>query len=229
MTWQYIVATLILSVVAYLIGSISWAIIVSKLLKKEDIRTKGSGNAGATNVMRNYGKKVALAVFILDVSKPVIGVLIANMIMKYSHTELFSDMSMQFIGLMAVIGHIYPIFFKFKGGKGAATFVGYIIAMQWILFFVGFITFWTITLKWRKVSLGSVIAPGIVAAVHALINPWTDLNSTEWSNPLMNNSPWWVSTIFLVVAWAIIVFKHKDNIKRLLNGTERTIDEKKKA
>lgn len=95
---------------------------------KEDIRTKGSGNAGATNITRNYGKKVGLIVFVLDILKPVISVFIPWVIME--NVALFAKMSLQFIGLFALIGHIYPIFFKFKGGKGAATFVGYIIATQ---------------------------------------------------------------------------------------------------
>lgn len=97
---------------------------------KEDIRTKGSGNAGATNITRNYGKKVGLIVFVLDILKPVVSVFIPWVIMKNTNAALFADMSLQFIGLFALIGHIYPIFFKFKGGKGAATFVGYIIATQ---------------------------------------------------------------------------------------------------
>lgn len=228
MTWQYVVATLIFAVIAYLIGSLSWAIIISKIFMKEDIRTKGSGNAGATNITRNYGKKVGLVVFVLDILKPVISVFIPWVVMENTNTTLFAKMSLQFIGLFALIGHIYPVFFKFKGGKGAATFVGYIIATQWILFFVGFITFWAVTLKWRKVSLGSIVAPGVLAISHIIMNaPSGSPFHDAWANPLMITGPWWISSIFLVIAWLIVVWKHKQNIKNLLNGTERTIDEKK--
>lgn len=228
MTWEYIVATLIFSIIAYLIGSLSWAIIISKLFMKEDIRSKGSGNAGATNITRNYGKKVGLIVFVLDVAKPIISVGIPSMIMQHSSLGLFSNMSLQFIGLMTIVGHIFPIFFKFKGGKGAATFVGYVIATQWLLFFVGFISFWAITLKTRKVSLGSIIAPGIIVLTHIIINAIPGSPFKEyWAVPLMPNTEWWISSIFLFVAYALIVIMHRENIKRLLKGNERTIDQKK--
>ncbi len=227
MTWHYAAATLIFSIIAYLIGSLSWAIIISKVFMKEDIRSKGSGNAGATNITRNYGKKVGLIVFVLDIAKPVVAVAIPSIIMEHTDSALFSNMSLQLIGLFALIGHIYPVFFKFKGGKGAATFVGYIIVTQWILFFVGFATFWIVTLKWRKVSLASIVTPGVLVICHIVMNAIAGSPfGEEWANPFMHDSAWWISSIFLAIAWLIIVWKHKDNIKRLINGTERTIDDK---
>lgn len=222
MKWEYVGATLIFALIGYLIGSISNAIIVSKFIHKEDVRTKGSGNAGATNMMRNYGKKWALAVFLLDILKVVIPILIAWSFKKYSGIEWLSGALIQAAGLAAIIGHIWPIYFKFKGGKGAASSVGFILSMQWMLVIIGIISFIIIVWKTRKVSVGSMLGIFIII-IFQISFAFIPHLSDEWSIPLMNSVPWWVNTIFLLIVWGLVVYKHIPNIKRLIKGEERTI------
>lgn len=226
MKWEYIGATAIFIVLGYLIGSISNAIIISKVWEKEDIRDKDSGNAGATNVLRNYGVKFALIVFVLDIAKVMLAVIIAWSVKKYSDIDFFSGTIIQAAGLAAIIGHILPIYFKFKGGKGSASFVGLAIIMQWPLFFVGFIALMTVVIIWKQVSLGSILAPGIVLIFQIAFAFIPDMNDA-WANPITEDTEWWVNSIFLALSWIIIIITHRENIKRILKGTERKLGAKK--
>ena len=222
MEWQYVGATLIFAFIGYLIGSVSNAVIVSKFIKKEDVRKKGSGNAGATNTLRHYGKGLAAIVFFLDIMKVVVAILIAWSVKKYSNVEWLSGILIQSAGLAAIIGHIWPLYFKFKGGKGAASTVGFILSMQWILVIVGIILFITIVIKTKKVSLGSMLGIFVIVLFQiafSFIPGMTD----SWSIPIMNDVPWWVNTIFMTVIWLLVMFSHRDNIKRLIKGKERTL------
>ena len=228
MYWEYIGATVIFIILGYLIGSISNAILISKIWKKEDIRDKDSGNAGATNVLRNYGVKFAMIVFALDISKVVLSVMIAWSIKKYSNIEFFEGGLIQAAGLAAIIGHILPIYFKFKGGKGAASFVGFTLVMGWPLFFVGLVAVITIIMIWKKVSLVSIIAPGFVF-VFQIVFAFTPSMNDAWANPLMGDSAWWINSLFIGGAWLLVIFTHRENIKRIIKGTERSLNFKKKA
>lgn len=209
--------------VAYAIGSISNAILISKCFKKEDIRTKGSGNAGATNTLRNYGVKAGLIVFVLDILKPIAAILIAWGINKYIPEEAF----LPAVGLAAIVGHVYPLYFDFKGGKGAASMLGFIIATQWILAIIGFVVFSLIVLKTKKVSLGSIFTPLILLIIFISLGATNTLQTHTWM-PLMQSFKWWGIAIVFGIIWLLVVFKHKANIKRLLNGTERSLGEKRK-
>lgn len=210
-------------ILAYAIGSISNAILISKFLKKEDIRTKGSGNAGATNSLRSYGIKIGLIVFALDILKPIVAILIAWGINKHTTEQAY----LPIIGFAAIVGHIYPIFFNFKGGKGAASALGFIIATQWILAIIGFIVFMLIVFKTKKVSLGSILTPVILLIIFIGLGASGSLQNYTWM-PLMQNLEWWGIAIVFGLIWLLVVYKHKANIKRLLNGTERSLGEKRK-
>lgn len=222
MKWEYVIATLIFALIGYLIGSISTAIIVSKLFKKEDVRNKGSGNAGATNTLRNYGKKLALLVFFLDMVKVVLAVLIAWSVKKYSGIEWLSGTLIQAAGLAAIFGHVWPLYFGLKGGKGAACTAGFILTMQWILVIFGIIIFFTVVFKTKKVSLGSIIGVFIILLLQIFFSfvPHMDDN---WSMPLMNDVPWWINTIFSFIILILILLKHIPNIKRMIKGNERMV------
>lgn len=210
-------------ILAYAIGSISNAILISKFLKKEDIRTKGSGNAGATNSLRSYGIKIGLIVFVLDILKPIVAILIAWGINKHTTGQAY----LPIIGFAAIVGHIYPIYFNFKGGKGAASALGFIIATQWILAIIGFVIFMLIVFKTKKVSLGSILTPVILLIIFIGLGASDSLQNYTWM-PLMQDLEWWGIAIVFGLIWLLVVYKHKANIKRLLNGTERSVGEKRK-
>ena len=185
---------LILMIIAYLLGSFPSALVIGKTFYNKDIRNYGSGNLGSTNAFRVLGKKGGAIVFILDILKGGLAFLIA----KYAGATI----SPLIIAVFALIGHIYPIFANFKGGKAVATSAGIILFYSPLLFITLFIIF-VITLKiWKMVSLSSTIIS--IAAVFIV---W--LGNYDLTARIM-------LTIFAV----FIIIKHIPNYKRILNGTE---------
>ena len=185
---------LILMIIAYLLGSFPSALVIGKTFYNKDIRNYGSGNLGSTNAFRVLGKKGGAIVFILDILKGGLAFLIA----KYAGATI----SPLIIAVFALIGHIYPIFANFKGGKAVATSAGIILFYSPLLFITLFIIF-VITLKiWKMVSLSSSIIS--IAAVFIV---W--LGNYDLTARIM-------LTIFAV----FIIIKHIPNYKRILNGTE---------
>ncbi len=188
--------------IAYLIGSVPVGLIVSKMKKGIDIREHGSGNIGATNVFRSIGKKEGLMTFAGDILKGVMAVLIAYFV-------LGKEIWIGITGVTVVIGHMYPIFAKFRGGKGVATGMG---AFMWMmpLAALSAMAVWTICCAiWRYVSLGSIVAALSLPILGGLYDQpkFYILSST--------------------IAAILIVYRHKDNIKRLLDGKEDKIWGKK--
>lgn len=188
---------LILMIIAYLLGSFPSALVIGKTFYNKDIRNYGSGNLGSTNAFRVLGKKGGAIVFILDILKGGLAFLIA----KYAGATI----SPLIIAVFALIGHIYPIFANFKGGKSVATSAGIILFYSPLLFITLFIIF-VITLKiWKMVSLSSTIIS--IAAVFIV---W--LGNYDLTARIM-------LTIFAV----FIIIKHIPNYKRILNGTENKV------
>jgi len=183
---------------AYLLGSISAAIIVCKTLGLSDPRTGGSGNPGTTNVMRLYGKKAAFLTLVGDIFKGIIPVLLAKVIVN-------SEFIIAICGLATFLGHIFPIYFKFEGGKGVATLIGILFATHWLLG-ISYIITWILTaLIFRYSSLAALIA--------ALPIP-------IYSYFIEHNNQYTIS--FAVIA-IILFWRHKPNIYNLLNGKEDKI------
>ena len=183
---------------AYLLGSISAAIIVCKTLGLSDPRTGGSGNPGTTNVMRLYGKKAAFLTLVGDIFKGIIPVLLAKVIVN-------SEFIIAICGLATFLGHIFPVYFKFEGGKGVATLIGILFATHWLLG-VSYIITWILTaLIFRYSSLAALIA--------ALPIP-------IYSYFIEHNNQYTIS--FAVIA-IILFWRHKPNIYNLLNGKEDKI------
>ncbi len=224
---EHIWTTAIIVIIGYLIGSISNSVIISKFFHQEDIRTKGSGNAGATNALRVYGRKIGGLVFLLDVCKPILAIGIAFALKRNAGIAWEDGVVVQAAGLAAVIGHIWPVFFKFKGGKGAACTVGFVIGMNWLLVFLGIAVFLIIVKLTKKVALGSIITPGVILLVQIIFGVTATMNQA-WSNPMMNDGQWWINSIFLAVIWSLLIIKHIPNIQRMLSGTENTTDKFKK-
>lgn len=211
MVWQLIV----ISIIGYLIGSINLSIILSKLMGKGDIREHGSGNAGTTNTLRVLGKLPALAVFIFDVIKPIISISIAKVLIFIGSSvpaeslELAYELAILLSAFATILGHDYPIYYGFKGGKGIATSLGAILYIEWPIGVVCLLFALVLIIASRMVSLGSIIS--------ALLYPVLVLvNGTAMTYTL----PYFIFACSLCV-FALI--KHRSNITRLLNGTENKI------
>jgi glycerol-3-phosphate acyltransferase PlsY len=209
------------AIIAYLLGSINSAIIVSKVFFGEDVRTKGSGNAGTTNVLRNYGKKAALLTLIGDMLKTAISIFIAGLVFGFNYVGGVSVSEMCYIaGLFSVIGHVFPIYYKLRGGKGVlstatlALILSPICALILIAIFVGIVAFS------KFVSLGSVIAVVLYPVV--LNGYFAVLAGGAKPMPLMV-----LTTILLAI---LIVWCHRANLARISRGEENKLSfGKKKA
>lgn len=196
---------ILISIMAYLIGSINLSIILCKKIKGEDIRNFGSGNAGSTNTLRTLGKLPAAATLLFDILKGVIVVLVAQLISK---TNWIADprLFIQLAGIFVILGHDFPIYYGFKGGKGVATSLGVIMAINPKIGAICFVFGILIIIVTRIVSLASVTVASLYAiAVLFLMSDYF---------------------IFSLIIVAILLFKHRGNIQRLIKGTERKIGQK---
>ncbi|PSL41074.1 glycerol-3-phosphate acyltransferase PlsY [Planomicrobium soli] len=184
-------------IIAYLLGSIPSALWIGKIFYKTDIRTKGSGNLGATNTFRTLGAKAGIVVTVLDILKGTAATLLPMAMDTPVHPLI--------LGLIAVIGHIFPIFAKFKGGKAVATSGGILLGYQWPLFLVAVVVL-LIALKITKmVSLSSII----LAIVFIIYTTIYAINTGDY--PFM---------IVIIILASFIIYRHRANISRIRNGTE---------
>tara|TARA_E500000331_G_scaffold312793_1_gene320997 strand:- start:845 stop:1474 length:630 start_codon:yes stop_codon:yes gene_type:complete len=202
---------IITSLFCYLIGSISFGRILSKLTTGVDITKVGSGNTGATNVLRSSGPALGLIVLILDMAKSIIPVAVLNQINYFD-----SNGSIQFFALLFIIGHCYPIYNKFRGGKGVATGIGPLVIIFFPSSLVALIVFIITILFTKYVSAGSIL--GCLFALISMIffNLSGSYNSTYYD------------LIYLLPAITIIIYKHSENISRLINNNENKLSFKKK-
>ncbi len=208
-------AYIIVGLVAYLLGSISFSIIISKKMAGFDVREKGSGNAGATNMLRSVGKKAAALTLLGDALKGVAAILVAvivGAIAKNSDKALL----VQIAGILVVVGHTFPIFFGFKGGKGVATSLGVLLMTNWKIGLICLVFALVLMALTKMVSMGSVGA-AILFPVLVLFNNTNFIVS--------EGSGYFVYSIILAV---IVAFNHRSNIQRILNGTENKLSFKKK-
>lgn len=189
-------------ILGYLIGSLPFAVIVSKLFGLADPRSFGSGNPGATNVLRTGNKAAAALTLLGDTSK---GWLAMWLVAKVSPDVTAVAMT----GLAAFLGHLYPVFLKFKGGKGVATALGVMIGIHWVLALAGVATWLLVAMATRYSSLAA-----LVAAVEAPILTW-----------FLTSRPELTATV--AVMSLLLVWRHQANIQRLLAGTENRIGKKK--
>lgn len=181
---------------SYLLGSIPFGYIVAKYLKGIDIRKYGSGNIGATNIMRAIGTGPAILVFTADVFKGIIPVIITHRLMPDSAWMAVVS------GLVAIVGHSLSVFLGFRGGKGVATSLGVIIGFSPVIALIGFASWIIIVAISRYVSLASIIAPIIICTLMLVFKMPVEY------------------FIFSVIATSFIIIKHKSNISRLLQGNE---------
>ena len=205
---------IIVGIVAYLIGSISFSIIISKKFAGFDVREKGSGNAGTTNVLRSVGKKAALLTLLGDILKGVIAILFAIIVGSIAK-DLDKALLVQIAGISVVIGHTFPIFFGFKGGKGVATALGVLLMTNWQIGLICTVFALVLIALTKMVSMGSVGAAILFPVLTLFIN-------TNYT--VQTGGSYLIYSIILAV---IVAFNHRSNIKRILSGTENKLSFKK--
>ena len=204
----FCVGLLICCVVPYLLGSLNAAIIVSKYKFRDDIRNYGSGNAGLTNMGRVYGKQGVIWTFVGDVLKQFVSVLIGIIV--------FGELGAYLAGVFCMLGHIAPIYYHFRGGKGVLTAATMILMIDWQVFLIAFLIFVVTVAITRFVSLGSIIGgfalPGIV-----------------YTSALMRGVPPSLPALgFSLFIGMLLIFMHRSNIRRLFEGRENKLTFKKK-
>lgn len=199
---------IIIAVIAYLIGSINFSVIISRKMAGFDVREKGSGNAGTTNMLRSVGKKAAAITLVCDILKGVIAILIA-MLMNKIFPNSNGALLVQIAGVAVILGHTFPIFFKFKGGKGVATSLGVLIMSNWQIGLICLVFALILIILTQMVSVGSIAA----AILYPVLTIFIPQNYILPGNYI----------IYSVVLAVIIVFNHRENVKRLLSGTENRI------
>ena len=197
----------LVAVFSYLCGSIPFGLILTKIFSKQDIREIGSGNIGATNVLRTGNKYLAFATLFLDILKGFIPVLIA----KHFFPEL-----LQLSALLAFLGHLFPVWLKFNGGKGVATFLGILFALSYGLAALFIFTWLTVSLIFKYSSLSSIFSSLTVFIVTLITEKVTfaiNANTYEEGN----------LKLLLFIILILIIFTHRKNISKLKNGTEQKI------
>ncbi|MBQ5317634.1 MAG: glycerol-3-phosphate 1-O-acyltransferase PlsY [Oscillospiraceae bacterium] len=217
---KLIIAGVISLIISYLLGSCNSAIITVRLLKNEDIREHGSKNAGLTNTLRCYGKIPALITLIGDLAKGIIAVLISRLIFSLVvGADNFDLQTIGYIsGIAAIIGHIFPIYYGFKGGKGVLVSSSILIVIDPLTFAIIIPFFLIITFITRYVSVGSISAaifyPILTFILHYFVED-IDINLCI------------VHTCLVAVTGILLIYMHRENIKRLRNGTENKFGKKK--
>ncbi len=200
---------IIIAIIAYAIGSINFSVIISRKFAGFDVRDKGSKNAGTTNMLREVGKGAAIITLICDILKGVISILIALLIGKIVE-DVDKSLLVQIAGISVIIGHTFPIFFEFRGGKGIATSLGVLIITNWKIGLICLIFALILMALTRMVSVGSVMA--------AILFPILTLFIGKEFFIVEGNY-----LIYSIILAVIVLFNHRENIKRLLEGTENKI------
>ena len=205
---------IVVAIIAYLIGSINFSVIFSKKMAGFDVREKGSGNAGTTNMLRSVGKKAAAITLICDILKGVVAILIA-MFIAWAFKVENASLLVQIAGIAVVLGHTFPIFFGFKGGKGVATALGVLLMTNWQIGLICLVFGVVLIALTRMVSLGACAAAVLFPVLTLFINEHYIVSQ---------GSSYLIYSIILAV---IVLFNHRSNIQRILSGKENKISFKK--
>jgi acyl phosphate:glycerol-3-phosphate acyltransferase len=197
---------LIIAIAAYLLGSIPFGFLLVFFFRDEDIRTKGSGNIGATNVVRSGAKGLGALTFLLDAFKGYVAVIVAGWILAWMGNSTISLQDAQAIAAaFAIVGHMHPAWLRFRGGKGVATAFGVFLALSPVAALIGLAVFLIVFLIWRYVSLASIVS-AVVFPIAALL--------------LAHGQTTLLSAVVIVFVPVLVIVKHHQNIGRLLKGTE---------
>ena len=213
------VTYIIIAIISYIIGSINISVMLSKKIAGFDVREKGSGGTGATNVLRSVGKTAAAITLIFDIVKGIIAIGIAIIVGNIVQ-DIDRELLIQIAGIMAVIGHTFPVFLKFKGGKGVATSLGILLITNWQIGLICLVFALVMMLLTRMVSLGSCTAAVLFPVLTLFINQ-NYIVLTEGKTGMSY-------FIYSVLLAAIVIFNHRENIKRIYAGTESKLGQKVK-
>ena len=209
---------IIMAIIAYCIGSVNFSVIISKKMAGFDVREKGSGNAGSTNMLRSVGKKAAAITLVCDILKGVVAIVIA-MILGNIVPDMNKELLVQIAGIAVVLGHTFPVFFGFKGGKGVATSLGILLMTNWQIGLICLVFALVLMILTRMVSLGSCAAAILYPVLTLFINDnYTVLTEGKRGN---------VYFVYSVILAIIVLYNHRSNIKRILNGTENKLSFKR--
>ena len=205
----------LVALLAYLIGSVSFAVIVSRVGPQDDVRRHGSGNAGMTNILRNYGKKLAAITAWGDFGKGVVAVALGRLLFPLLAGEAAALMDAGYVaGFFVILGHLFPIFFGFKGGKGVLTGLGVLLMLDPVVFAILVVLLLPVVFIVRIVSLVSILGYALFPVFTVLVN---------W----LRGDPFLFKLGFALCIGGIGIFMHRSNIRRLLNGTEYRFGQKK--
>ncbi len=211
--WKLCLFAAVVALVSYLLGSVSFAVFVSRIGAKDDVRNHGSGNAGMTNILRSYGKKMAAFTAIGDFGKGVIAVALGRIIFSLAGIQGID--AGYIAGLFVILGHLYPLFFGFKGGKGVLTSLGAAVIVSPIPFLViagiAIPTVFAVKIVSLISVIGFALYPVVVVAVDLLLN-----------------KPLWGELLFSLIVSSLGIWKHRSNIQRLRAGTEYKFGQKNK-
>ena len=198
---------------AYLLGSITFAIVITKMFTGKDIRSMGSGNAGMTNVLRSVGKPAAALTAIGDILKGTVAVIIGRHIFNWL-TDVDPIYGAYIAAIFAIMGHLFPIYFKFKGGKGVSVAAGSVLAINPTVVGVLIVVFLLVVFTTKIVSLASITVAALYPVCTGIYTYW------QGGNIFMN-------VIFSSIIGVTVIVMHRANIKRLLNGTEYKFGQKR--
>ena len=202
---------IIIAIIAYAIGSINFSVIISRKMAGFDVREKGSGNAGTTNMLRSVGKKAALITLLCDILKGVVSIIVALIVGKIVK-NVDTALLVQIAGILVVVGHTFPIFFEFKGGKGIATSLGVLLMINWKIGLICLVFALVIMAVSKMVSMGSVGA----AILFPVLTIFIDTNFIVDANGIKY-------FIFSLLLALLVIFNHRENIKRIATGTENKL------
>lgn len=205
---------ILMGIIAYLIGSINFSILISKKYAGFDVRQKGSGNAGTTNMLRSVGKGAAAITLILDILKGIVSILIAVLLGKICTNIVTNNVNsavlVQVAGICAILGHTFPIYFGFKGGKGIATALGILLVSNWQIGLICLVFALVIMILTKTVSTGSIAAAILFPVLTLFLGKENYIVSGNYF-------------IYSIIIALIVCFNHRENIKRIANGTENKI------
>ena len=220
-----ILAILISAVLSYLLGSFNSSILVVRLLKHQDIRECASHNAGLTNTLRCFGKGCAALTLVGDLAKGIVAVLLSKGICELLGTGLTAQNDVHFIGyiagIFAILGHVFPIYYHFKGGKGVLVGVSVFLGIDWKVFLCLIVIFAVVLAISKYVSLGSIIAAACCPVVTFLFQFWQRGDLPMWYL--------WLNTGLAALMGAWVIYMHRTNIQRIRDGKEYRFGQKHKS
>lgn len=226
---DFALSSVFVALVSYLLGSLSFSIIFTKVFNHNiDICKLGSGNAGATNVLRSVGTKAAIFTFIFDFTKGAVSVMMGRAVFQYfcnlnATPMVIAQYGAYIAGIACVIGHIFPVFFGFKGGKGVLTSAAMIALIDWRVFIIVILVFIIVFLFTKIVSLSSICGSAAIPVANFIITYFLYYRGGKSTVGPVSLSYVFITTAISLLMAFLLIIEHKPNIERIKNGTEQKL------